>query len=587
MGKPQGDGDDFSGIDPQHLWELIGSIKSHATVDGSRSAQAAVNDWRSKANSIGLLTTELGKLDAHFAWARDQIPMLTRRHSLAADQAKEEKDFGVSGMVPNGAASLGNYPTQAAAKKAAQADAKKYKDGKMSAKDYYAKLQENQFDPDYSLAAVNALGETKLFELEQETSYVNPDDPDQPRSALANTVATAMRGGATFKDPAGHEDIALLSPLVPDAPFPKNVLLDLADQSRAVGNFPYADNVWKGLGHDPAASTEFLHDHPDLLGKSITTSETSRGGIPSNQVASFATVIASGTQGSAGSDPNMAAANATTLVKYFGNHPNSHTYGPIQQVFAQDIDLYWNDMVPSVTDPAPVDDYGPGHVSVSADEWKGFIDESMRDPHSAAYLMALANTRSDELANSDHHNPEIVHASTLLQGFFNQQAVTVYQQMGADKSANGKQWQTSVSTWLNSAELNAVNIVFDPSAVAVPLTKAVLTQTANFFTHDIVPAGNSGKTFIPKVETWQGRWQSSAAMAYTDDSTVGDPKKYAALYSDGKPFLDENGKLVPDASKGQQRAYNAWLQDPATSKKAQPYFAEQDSGHFDGLEEGQ
>jgi hypothetical protein len=130
--RPDDGGGDFSGIDPQKLWDLINSIKNRTGDDGS--AQPQVNNWMGQATRIGLDTTQLSTINRHFSWAQDQLPMLRRRHSLAVDEAKEDMQFGSgSGMVGAGAGSLGNFKTSEDAQKAAQNDAKLWQDGKLSA----------------------------------------------------------------------------------------------------------------------------------------------------------------------------------------------------------------------------------------------------------------------------------------------------------------------------------------------------------------------------------------------------------------------------------------------------------------------
>jgi hypothetical protein len=132
VGIPDDGGGDFSGIDPQKLWDLINSIKNRTGMDGNNSAQPQVNNWMGQANRIGVDTQRLSTINKHLSWAQGQLPMLNRRHSLAASESKQDGDFGDTGMVGAGANDLGNFKTQQAAAAAGKADAQKYKDGDLT-----------------------------------------------------------------------------------------------------------------------------------------------------------------------------------------------------------------------------------------------------------------------------------------------------------------------------------------------------------------------------------------------------------------------------------------------------------------------
>jgi hypothetical protein len=72
----------FSGIDPQQLWDLIGSITNRTGQSGG-GAQPVVGSWLDQSARIGLDTTEPSAIGRHLAWAQGQLPILRQRHHLA------------------------------------------------------------------------------------------------------------------------------------------------------------------------------------------------------------------------------------------------------------------------------------------------------------------------------------------------------------------------------------------------------------------------------------------------------------------------------------------------------------------------
>lgn len=506
--------------------------------------------------------------------------MLRRRHSLAVDGAKESAEFGA------GAGSLGNFKTQAEAEKAAKDDAKAFKDGDLSLQDYLKKLQANQFDPDYCKTATLELGEARLRELEQDSAALDPDNPRAGLSVLANTLATAMRNGATFKDRDGNENLQLLAGLAPLATFPKDVLANLGKQCLAPGNYMYGKYVWQALAANPAAATQFVHDNMDVIPLWMASDSDHHGGLSDDQAKAFADVIKAGTIGGPGADQNMAADNTTKLIKFYAAHPDEHTHTEIENVFAQDIQNYWSDLQPSLTDPAPVNDYGAGHVSVSAKEWQAFVNEAMRDPKSTAFLLAYSKQQATDLADANPKNPEAQHASGLINGFFSHEAMQVYSDMGGEKSDDAKKWQSTVTTWLNTGIVTGVTVAFDPAAAVAPISKAVISEAIKFFADDKVKVDSGQVPAAPSTVTWQDEWTQAAKEAYKENPDLGNPQQYAQTYCGGKPFLTSDGTLVDNPSTQQRQAYNAWLQDPKLAQAADPNFQRLDMGRLDGMTGG-
>jgi hypothetical protein len=84
-------------------------------------------------------------------------------------------------------------------------------------------------------------------------------------------------------------------------------------------------------------------------------------------------------------------------------------------------------------------------------------------------------------------------------------------------------------------------------------------------------AAHAGATW--SAATW--RPHEGAEMAhqqYVKNHNLGKPQQYADTYSGGKPFLTEDGHLVPNATAGQKQAYNEWLKDPAVANALDKSF---------------
>ncbi|WUH94655.1 hypothetical protein OG900_33895 [Streptomyces sp. NBC_00433] len=557
-------------------------MKNKTGYDGNGSAAPQVNGWMGQAGRIGLDTSRLSTINKHFSWAQGQLPMLRRRQSLAANEAKEQGDFGQgSGMVNAGANSLGNFATSEAAAKAAQDDAKKFKDGKISLQDYLKLIQANQYDPDYAKAGATELGQYRLTELLQNSSALDFDHPDLGRDALAEFVANAMRAGVDFKDDYGDEPLSLLAPLVNRAVFPADVLTNLGSQALAPGNTQYSDEVWKALAADPKAATQFVHDNIEYLPEFMKANSEHTGGLIDPNVKDFAAVLEAGMIGGPGADQKMAADNTTKLVTYYSSHDN-HTHPEMQQVFADVVKYYWPDVQASLTDPA-FTDLGPGHVSVPNSAWEGFLHESMQNPTAAAELLGFSKTMANQVADGDPDNPEAQNAAGLIEGTFGFVATKVYQEKKDSSGKDAGFWQSTVTSQLNTVLGTGVDIAFDPSKVVTTVSKAAIKDVLNLFTTHIVKISPDQMGDPPSTATWRDDWSEAAHQSYMKDHSLGNPQQYAEIYSGGKPFLSADGHLVDDATAAQKQAYNAWLKDPAVANALDKAFLNRDLGRLGSM----
>ncbi|WP_405753912.1 hypothetical protein OG232_27605 [Streptomyces sp. NBC_01411] len=564
-------GKDFQGINPDKLGDLIKSVNTNSG-DGAAAGQPHINSWMSHARRLQMDTSRLTKMTGHLTWAHGQLPMLRRRHSLAMDEEKVDKDAGLGGgMVTAGAGELGKYKTQAAAQKAAKKDAKAYKDGDMDLDEYMKMLAANETDPDYCKAAMAELGDTALYQLQDGPAMYDPGNPDAGISVLATTVATAMRNGTTFKDENGNEDLQHLSVLVGHASFPSDVVANLGKQCLNPGNYMYGEKVWEAMGEEPAAATKFLHDNMDRIPGWMKDDSDHHGGMPDFQAKAFAGVIAAGTLDGMGADADVSADNTKKLIQYYAKHPGEHTHSEVQTVFAKDITHYFSDLQTALTDPGYEDnghllDLGKGHVAVAASDWQAFTTEAMQDPKTGAKLLVYAGRQADDFARANKGNPIDARASGMIEGFFSQEASNVYNKMVADHKEGADSWKEKFTEQANTVAETALDVALEPQDAAKSVAVAAAKDAIGLAVGAFWSGGEPPKPpNPPKIIGWDHEWQQEASTQYESNKELGDPKKYAKEYN-CPGFLDDEGVLRlsgnADQQMAQRKAYNAWLKDP-------------------------
>ncbi|MFJ2958621.1 hypothetical protein [Streptomyces sp. NPDC087270] len=582
MGHQDPDGD-FSGLDPARLWDLINSIDRRTATGGHSSAQPLVDKWMTTARGMSLDTSRLTAINRHLSWARGQLPMLRRRHSLAADAARQAKELGGGkGLAATAAgADLDGFGTQAAAVNAARKDAKAYKDGKISAARYLELVQAHDTDPDYCKAALGVLGTKAAMKLVTEDHLYEEGNPDAGQALMADFLATALRSGASLKNELGAIP-SELAPLLRFANFPPAVLVSLGDDALSDNSGQLGRYVWPALAADPVAATAFVHDHAKELPGLIGPSGQGNATINPAESKAFAAVLRAGTLPAPGVDPKTSAANTTAFVTYYARHPDAHPSSEYCAVYADIIEAYWPDLQASLTDPAPV--LGPGHVDADGAAWAAFIDQAMQDGTCAGRVLAFGRKRAQEMADNDPDNPIHENGAGTIDGVFDYEARAVSKQLSADETAKKKAWADHLSDAFAFAVHTGVDVALDPGQAAATIGKAALSKGEDEFIKLITTTGKHADIGSPPTSTtWQDDWQDAAHHAYVDNPHVGDPGKYANEYSHGKPFLTGDGHLVANATAGQRRAYNEWLKDPATAKASVENFNTRDRADLRGL----
>lgn len=574
-----GGGGSFEGINPELLTQLMRSLSSGAN-DGQQVAGSYV--WQFQR--LGLDTSALTRLQQDYNWAISQNPMLARRYNLASNQPSGDWE---EGFATAGAGYL-QWTSPGQAQAAGAQATKDYQDGKISYEQYMALYSENEGDPDWSTGAVKALGSQGLYELEYRIRDTYPQDTSDLQ-ALAVAVAAAMSNGVTFPysgdvDDKGTEDLQLLDPLLPYANFPASVLVTLGNEVTYGGpnsSSVYADNVLTALAANPEAAAQFMakfqSTHGVSLEQYVALGSDHHAMMPTDEANQFASLITAGTVGAKNVDPKLAAANATSLVQFYASHPGSHTYGPIEGAYGNIVKGYWPDVMFAITSTAPgaaQKGLGPDGMPLAPDQWAAFIDESMRDPGTAAMLMELAHTQAQQwqttAAQQSGQNAGDAYAfqAGLVNGFFDSQAQTVYKSLGSD----GGSWKDKVADHIGDAVDMTFDIVADPGAaaktVAVDVSKVAIEEIGKAFVGAIPTDGSTPPK--PDYSSWQSSYEWQIRQDYDNSSghAQGNPGLAALVGSaknyDGGSFVQDGRIIDPSKMTPQQlQAYNAWLDSPA------------------------
>ena len=611
-------GDDFSGIDPQQLGDMTGSITSR-----TNQAQTPLNDWSGKANRIGLDTTRLTAISKDLGWAQQQVPMLNRRHTMA--QAAAQQGGDPPGFMQTAGAGALDFPTQQAAQAAGSADGKKAlqalqnHDGNTDP--IAQELAAHSGDPDYMAAFFKALGPQGLALLGQKVNQ----DPAK-NAGLASVVGSGL-ATASYVTPLTYSWLSqvqlpgqntagpnwdLLKPFLSQGVYSpatlqvlgKQALSNTYAESQGQTGDPETDQgtalIWEMMAHNPDVAAQFYKDNyggPNGAKPNLYSIMQSPYNVGMTQTQAFADMVQAATIAPAGApDISQFAANAQMTVRDFGQAPPVQPSGALRHAFGMITMNYFDDMATSVRAAAPgyPPDGAPGlNVSAGADEWGKFMQLAMGDKTTSAQLMTFyATWRNQQPVDWKGKGNEDIPEK---QGFWNDFSLGVmddfmashYQAAGA-KAGDSSEKIAEIAASGGAAFLTS--LAFGPEAgVAEVLTEAASEggkdafQTAvegtlsAAFKGDPEKPGNPDEllaqlTGVPN--TWEGTvrsWYSGSGSAPSIDKVTyngttydGSPDIYEKEY--GGDFMD-NGQLKPleEIQKDPKAlaAYNAWLQDPA------------------------
>lgn len=417
-------GDNFQGINPSMLQQLISSMKS-----GITGAQPLASSYVGQFNRLGLDTSTVNKLLADYAWASGQQPMLQRRYSLASHQPSG--DF-TNGWTEAGAGAL-TYTTTGAAKQAGTADAKQMQtylddhDWPGIQKELDA-LSRNGSDADYMAAFFSQLGPAGLYQLSLYAQGGPSSDKNREQEVqqiVGSGLATAsyempltlkfLQGIQPKNPPADYStemlpggwDTGALAPFLTEGEFSDQWLNTIAPavlyQKSVEMGAPLPggyDQIFQAIAGNPDFAARFYHQNSGQLNEYMTDPQLYHYLASGQGFGKFLEAATIPPAGETGTKPFTD--NAAAFVKLFGDSSSPvDTSSAVRQAMAAVSTNYFNDLAGTVTAAAP----GAGSaMGLSAKEWGMFVQDAMKDKTSAAFLLTYygnwrASQPLDTLAN--------------------------------------------------------------------------------------------------------------------------------------------------------------------------------------------
>lgn len=451
------------GIAPAALSEFIADLKSR--VD---SGYPQLNTYKSAFSACGISTGNITQIERVLKWVTDQMPMLQRRQSLAEQVGAEKFDLqGSVPMVTAGAGVLDGFKSPDDAKRAGKEDAKSalaaLKSGR-DLNDVLGRLGTNALDPDYMEAFYRLLGASGIRALSLALSKIRHDDHQAAQHVIGRSLATAshriridnkwLNQLAPNLGIAVGEGPATLAPFLKYGNFDKE-WLKLLGAHAVSGNVRSGatQEIWQALAKNPRASTEFYYDHFPEIQQYIGLHGSGRSEDVAN---AFANVVRAATIDGRKVDRWRAEFNATVTIDFWKNHPNDHTVNAIRKTYADLAAEYWPDLVYSVTSPVKeatsTDNPFRQGIELPPDAWRPFLKEAMRDPGSAARLLALHKLWQEEtrrkriFGTPDPRNPSDWDGPSIgmMRDFMHGSYDDLYNELA--KTDEAKKWNGSVQS---------------------------------------------------------------------------------------------------------------------------------------------
>jgi len=412
-----GSGGGSVGINPDLLQSMITSMKS-----STGNVLNMVNGYISAFGQYGLDTSSLTKAVQDLNWAQGQLPMLSRRQSMAQAVANEHPGMTVT---PVGAGAL-DYATNAqaaAAGKQAGQQALQELESHQSDQEILAELQKSGDDPSYVAAFFQALGPQGLTALGIQVTGYQQGGQKSEYTQWSQAVGNAF-GVATFTMPYNNDFLENLHPpqdIEADPTYPElSFIAPFLDQGvvsptwlKPLGQYAlttaYAqgqapgmatpidlDPIWTAIANNSSfAASYYSQNFNNKQNPNESLSGLMTNPMTANSIgdSAFAAMVKSATV-----PPKYAyqagqigpwSANAQTTVRYFGDDSGADTSGDIRQSLGQIAMFYFNDMYDTVGSAAPgIGQNGkslPGlGVTASSDEWQTFLDQVMSDKTASA-----------------------------------------------------------------------------------------------------------------------------------------------------------------------------------------------------------
>lgn len=459
------------------------------------------------------------------------------------------------------------------AERAGAKAAKEFQDGKITDAQFFALLRAHDYDPGWQTGAMRTLGSNGLSYFA--SGHVPPAPAGQPADAnvqaLAFAVAAAMAHGVTFPMPKGDpgwqpEDVTLLAPLLRYANFTPQVLANLGAEVMNGSYDPQANAVWSALAANPKAAALFVQQNASAIPDFVSAGNPD--GVRNDQLNEFLAVLRAGTIGAKGAGPQFGPEAVSDLVTAVSENPDAHALSQVQALYGDIIQAYWPDLNYAVTNPSTLGGQSLDKMSLTMQEWAPFVDEAMRNPKTAATILALAHAQAyqylqmqGELPVDQNQGNEYAADAGAVYGYFDYQALKVYNQLNSE-SANANSWKsTLLDDVVNAAILLAPGPEYSiPETLGADFILPMINQVLN------APTG-SAKPSVPSLQSIR----EEVAIAYYNEVTSANSPSSPALQrlvksaqEQNPPFL-VNGKMPSLASlkksPAQEKSFINWLNE--------------------------
>jgi hypothetical protein len=433
---------------------------------------------------------------------------------------------------------------------------------------FFKELREHAYDPAWQTGAMRVLGTTGLARLESHVPGRGETHAGNMR-VLAMAVAAAMAQGVTFpnspaEDPVSQPyDLSVIAGLLQYGDFSPQILAKLgAEALQPVGQSAQeANEVFAALAANPQAAGLFITQNAPQLVNDIGA--TDRLGNHIGDLEPLVAVLRSGTLGLKGTDPTRAANAVSALVQAYYNDQNAFAPTQFGALYGDIIKAYWPDVTYAVMNPPNLAGSSPDGLSLTSQKWAPFIDEAMRDPHTAAKVLMYAHGQGYQLFQEQARQPvepndpyQYAREAGTIDGYFDYQAHKTYTQLNLE---NPNAWKATLT---NDILLAAIWASPGQGEVAIPASlgaDVILPMIDNVL--------DPRSTVTPPTPSL-GTMQEEIAIAYYNQAISSGAAASPSLQSMVKAaktanpsFLTGDHTIVPlkQMSKAQQAAFSKWL----------------------------
>lgn len=391
---------DFVGIDPVSLKAMNEDLANASSLITTHLPSLRKAFWKAD-----VATTPIDRLVAIGKWIDQELPMLQRRQTLAAQLQKEGLQLGLSPAMVSGEWN-GNFPSTEAAIARAKELAGRYKEPGELPDDVWEEVKKNQNDPDFAAAFAKALGPHAGRMLA--ANLARKSAQSGRLEALGNLFATASHH-KVFDDSWFPKFPAVpgILPLMRFGNWDNDLLVrvgNIALHADLVSsdNYRVAD-VLEVVARSPIAASRLYQENFEKIqamsrGRSVGWTNGSDPKL-SNALGTFIrsatidarTVYESLRPAGVNQWPNPAEDLTRRLLMDLASNPTRAAFRGVQAAYMTIATEFYDDLQAAIAGP-PLPQYfenpDPGRPGIEAPEaaWRSLIQQAMWDPKNAAIL---------------------------------------------------------------------------------------------------------------------------------------------------------------------------------------------------------